>query len=90
MELCAIRQQQDLFDGKGKKPVADSLLSGKVKEKEKKPSRWQKTTEGWMKINMDGAFDSKTGDGGISVAIRKSMGDDPAHGVEICQEGKGC
>lgn len=41
-----------------------------------------------MKINMDGAFDSKTGDGGINVAIRKSMGDDPAHGVEICRKGK--
>jgi hypothetical protein len=36
MEQCAIRQQHAIFDGKGKKPVGNSLLSGKVKEKEKR------------------------------------------------------
>ncbi|KAF8670914.1 hypothetical protein HU200_050181 [Digitaria exilis] len=36
---------------------------------------WVKSDEGWIKVNTDGAFDAKTGNGGSSMILRGHGGD---------------
>uniref|UniRef100_K3ZD33 RNase H type-1 domain-containing protein n=1 Tax=Setaria italica TaxID=4555 RepID=K3ZD33_SETIT len=60
-ELCSIRQQQDCFDSKGKNVICESLCTGSSKKKTKKAARWESPEQGWLKINVDGAFDYNAG-----------------------------
>ena len=36
--------------------------------------RWERPSNGWMKLNIDGSFDSKTENGGIGAILRDSSG----------------
>ncbi|OEL18161.1 hypothetical protein BAE44_0020823 [Dichanthelium oligosanthes] len=74
MELRGVRQQHNGFDAKGKNPACDSLVTGKHKAKEQEHSRWEPPKEGCMKINVDGAFDISSGEGGIGVTVRDATG----------------
>ena len=69
-ELYDIQQKASTFDAKVKRPVSDSLVAGKQGSKHKEPSKWQKPDVGWVKINVDGAYDASTGEGGVGVVIR--------------------
>ena len=46
------------------------MIAGKQRKKSKEPTKWQKLDAGWIKINVDGAYDDSTRDGGIGVVIR--------------------
>jgi hypothetical protein len=73
-ELCEIRQQKGLSDPRGKMAVAVSLCIAK-KTKERPPLEpWQAPQHDWMKVNVDGAFDAASGEGGAGVVIRDSRG----------------
>ncbi|RLN28240.1 hypothetical protein C2845_PM05G26920 [Panicum miliaceum] len=73
IELCSIRQQQE-FCPKGKSVVADSLvLTRKGKCKEVSPG-WSAPEPGTIKVNVDGAFDQGSGEGGIGAMARDESG----------------
>ena len=72
-ELCDIRQQRQAFDSKGKGPVIDSLTKEGVR-KVRVQERWKPPDEGWIKINVDGAFDNNTCQGGLGIIIRDHLG----------------
>jgi ribonuclease HI len=38
------------------------------------PARWEKPQMGWMKLNVDGSYDSNSSKGGIGVVLRDSVG----------------
>ncbi|GJN13747.1 hypothetical protein PR202_gb00488 [Eleusine coracana subsp. coracana] len=72
-ELCSIRHDSKQSDKYGKQPVRNSL----EKQKEASPKsikKWQAPPTGWIKINVDGAFDTTTGDAGLGVVIRDDQG----------------
>ena len=50
-----------------------TLVKGRDK-KERASEKWKPPDEGWIKINVDGAFDSAMGEGGLGVAIRDHLG----------------
>jgi len=72
-ELCDIQQKASTFDAKGKRPMPDPLVVGKQGSKCKESSKWQKPEAGWIKINVDGAFDGCFVEGGIGIVIRDDM-----------------
>ncbi|RLM84340.1 hypothetical protein C2845_PM04G09020 [Panicum miliaceum] len=37
-------------------------------------SKWKPPGEGWAKVNVDGAYDATTGEGGVGVVIRDNSG----------------
>jgi ribonuclease HI len=74
-ELCDIRQQQGTSDPRGKRPVSDTLCIGKQKDRSKIRTAWEAPQQDWVKINVDGALDSASGDGGIGIVIRNSKGE---------------
>ncbi|RLN33427.1 hypothetical protein C2845_PM03G29100 [Panicum miliaceum] len=54
--------------------VADRHEKGKHEAQAREVSRWKPPKDGWTKINVDGAFDAKTGEGGVGVIIRDNQG----------------
>jgi ribonuclease HI len=74
-ELCSIRQHDGKEDLKGKAPVLDSLSAGVQGRPAKEKGRWEAPQINWVKINVDGAFDESTGEGGLGVVIRNHQGD---------------
>ena len=72
-ELCNVQQKSSVYDTNGKSPIADSLIAGKQSKKRKEPTKWQKPDAGWIKINVDGAYDDNTREGGIGIVIRDDM-----------------
>jgi ribonuclease HI len=74
-ELCTIRQLDEHGDLHGKLPVSDSLVAGRKQKTAQEKARWKAPQEGWMKINVDGAFDESSGSGGIGVVIRNYRGE---------------
>jgi len=72
-ELCDIRHQRHAFDSKGKSPVSDTLLQ-QCGKGERVQEKWKPPDEGWIKINVDGAFDSTTNEGGLGIIIRDHLG----------------
>ncbi|WVZ69136.1 hypothetical protein U9M48_017972 [Paspalum notatum var. saurae] len=73
-ELCMIRHSSNLFDDKGKQPVFDSQKRNQLNDKTKKKGRWILPESGWIKINVDGAFDDNSKEAGIGVIIRDESG----------------
>jgi ribonuclease HI len=51
------------------------LTAGKQKRPDKKQEKWMAPPEDWLKINVDGALDERTGEGGIGVVIRNHRGE---------------
>ena len=43
-------------------------------KKKRVAAKWQSPPRGRLKMNTDGAFDSKTGRGGIGVVVRDESG----------------
>jgi ribonuclease HI len=74
-ELCEVRQQGSRSDQHGKLPCVDSLTAGKQKRPDKEQEKWMAPPEDWLKINVDGALDERTGEGGIGVVIRNHRGE---------------
>ena len=72
-ELCNVQQKSSVYDTNGKSPIADSLIAGNQSKKRKEPTKWQKPDAGWIKINVDGAYDDNTREGGIGIVIRDDM-----------------
>ncbi|CAO2192714.1 unnamed protein product [Urochloa humidicola] len=73
-EVCSVRQQQKGSDPHGKSPVLDSLRDDTKCKLPRLKGRWKPREQGWIKLNVDGAFDSCTGDGGVGVIIRDREG----------------
>lgn len=48
----------------------ESLCVGKHKEATARARRWEPPQEGWLKVNVDGAYSESSGEGGIGVIIR--------------------
>jgi hypothetical protein len=73
-ELCGIRHQGKYHDSKDKLPYAESLVTEKKRRQDRTPDKWEPPPEGWLMINVDGAFDERTGEGGTGVVIRDHTG----------------
>jgi len=51
--------------------------TGRTKKKRKArqlSERWKPPEQGWVKVNVDGAFNHDTGRAGIGIVIRDSAG----------------
>jgi ribonuclease HI len=70
-ELCDVRQQSGIRDTIGKKPVVVSLCAGK-QGRTREQTTWEPPPHGWIKVNVDGAFDQGSGVGGVGVIIRNA------------------
>jgi ribonuclease HI len=70
--LIAIRQG-GVVDVKGKRPVGEFRVSSEAKLMTAAGS-WKPPKEGWIKINVDGAYMDNSRDAGIGVVIRDSSG----------------
>lgn len=88
-ELCDIQQQRLVFDSKGKNAIRSTLVSVRDK-KDKTLEKWKPPDEGWVKINVDGAFDKSTGEGGLGVVIRDHLGAALSIGMGVHGTWKGC
>ncbi|KAF8776631.1 hypothetical protein HU200_003355 [Digitaria exilis] len=73
-ELCSIRQQGHFHILNGKQPVYESLIAEKYREGGGQKFRWSPPQEGWLKVNVDGAFSEETGEGGIGVIVHDCLG----------------
>jgi hypothetical protein len=69
-----IRHSSDVADLHGKQPVTDSLFAGSRKQKVWMPCHWRNPDEGWINVNVDGAFNNKMSEGGLGVVIRDAAG----------------
>jgi hypothetical protein len=75
VKLCNARQEDGHGDLHGKSPVLDSLVAGKQRRSAKVKEHWTVPQEGWVKINVDGAFEASSGEGSIVVVIRNHKGE---------------
>jgi hypothetical protein len=64
-----MRQQGKKADPHGKLSVSVSLVAGKQFRHGKEKDRWSVPHEGWLKINVDGAYDENYGEGATCVVI---------------------
>ncbi|TVU48986.1 hypothetical protein EJB05_00275, partial [Eragrostis curvula] len=47
---------------------------GSPQSTNKPKARWSRPDEGWIKVNTDGAFDARSGNGGSGVVLRRNDG----------------
>lgn len=85
-ELCDIRQQEHDFDAKGKRPVHDSLIAGKREPRKREPLKWVPPSEGWIKINADGAYYASSGEGGLGIVISDTGGSSGEGGLIVISD----
>lgn len=52
-----------------------SLVAGKKDQCIKEKARWTTPQDGWLKANVDGAFDDGSGEAGVGVVIRNHKGE---------------
>ncbi|CAN6177270.1 unnamed protein product [Urochloa humidicola] len=74
LELCSIRQGGEQPDRHGKSCLTNSLVAGRSGGAPRRGTNWEPPEIGWHKINVDGAFDCETGNGGVGVIIRDHQG----------------
>ena len=70
-KLCRTRQQ-GIPDDKGKAPI-NSMPQPAGERRSSVAGKWSAPSEGWIKINVDGAFKSN-GDASLGVVIRDDAG----------------
>lgn len=73
-ELCCVRHQGNGAVPNGKQPVVESLCAGKLRGEGRLKSCWEPPQQGWLKVNVDGAYCEASGEGGIGVIIRDHLG----------------
>jgi len=65
-------------DMKGKKSILSESEQSRDERKKRKAwqlsERWKPPEQGWVKVNVDGAFNQETGRAGIGIIIRDSAG----------------
>ncbi|GJN34740.1 hypothetical protein PR202_gb23431 [Eleusine coracana subsp. coracana] len=69
--LTLVRQQVTEGDGKGKGVVDVSVGSSRQKTVQ---GKWQAPPTGWIKVNVDGAFDHNSKRAGVGVVARDEFG----------------
>lgn len=75
--LTKIRQQAELEDRKGKKPMSiatASMLSNQRKPKNFAGSTWSPPPQGWIKINVDASFVAESGAARAGIIARDCTG----------------
>jgi hypothetical protein len=73
LEVCSVRQREG-FDPKGKRAVVDSLVAGRKDRPAPVELRWEAPDPGRIKVNMDGAFDAHSREGGVGIVARDNAG----------------
>ncbi|RLN32801.1 hypothetical protein C2845_PM03G31430 [Panicum miliaceum] len=73
-ELCGVRHHHSAPDAKGKKIVHESLNAGRSNKHKQVSTKWEAPDPTWVKVNVDGAFDSVSGEAGIGIVIRNHEG----------------
>lgn len=74
--LLEVRQFPLVDVVKGKHVVQSGLRNCVAARPEKRsdPCRWERPQPGWMKLNVDGSFDSSSSTGGIGAVLRDRLG----------------
>lgn len=74
--LLVIKQHPHIDLVKGKHVINTSPILPKAQPRMKNDGvcRWEKPTRGWMKVNIDGSYDSRNGIGGIGLVMRDCTG----------------
>ncbi|TVU17394.1 hypothetical protein EJB05_33427, partial [Eragrostis curvula] len=67
---CGVRHKQ-VASNKGKQIVGTTTIS---QPRRRPMEKWEHPDEGWVKINVDGAYTEQSGEAGVGIIIRDHVG----------------